>query len=317
MAVTARLRRRTLLAMHSRATVSIKVSSRFLLTLVGGIVCTNTSVNAPGTFAAFPEAQGAAHGSAALLHRRANVPRYGLDEHRASLTGHCYRMMGSAADADDAVQETMVRAWRGLGGFEERASLRTWLTRIATRVCLDALADRTRRLRPIELEGPGPVDDPLTRLPPGRWAEPLPDAVPRPAGGAPRAHGCAALDAALPAQAPRTREHQQVDARTGDPVPRLTAGADLGFGLARFRPVSADRTLGAHRARAARRPHRRHELLPGHGDAVPALQAPGRAARLTARFPSASRATDDFRPRGPSIGQNPRRRYTVSTTPSR
>ena len=48
-----------------------------------------------------------------------------LEQHRAALTGHCYRMMGSAADADDAVQETMVRAWRGLGGFEERASLRT------------------------------------------------------------------------------------------------------------------------------------------------------------------------------------------------
>ena len=85
-----------------------------------------------------------------------------LEQHRAALTGHCYRMMGSPADADDAVQETMVRAWRGLAGFEERASLRTWLTRIATRVCLDALADRTRRLRPIELEGPGTVDDPLT-----------------------------------------------------------------------------------------------------------------------------------------------------------
>ena len=100
-----------------------------------------------------------------------------LEQHRAALTGHCYRMMGSAADADDAVQETMVRAWRGLGGFEERASLRTWLTRIATRVCLDTLPDRTRRLRPIELEGPGTVDDPLTELPRGRWIEPIPDAV--------------------------------------------------------------------------------------------------------------------------------------------
>ena len=104
-----------------------------------------------------------------------------LEPHRAALTGHCYRMMGSVADADDAVQETMVRAWRGLGGFEERASLRTWLTRIATRVCLDALADRVRRLRPVELEGPGTVDDPLTELPRGRWIEPIPDeiAVPR------------------------------------------------------------------------------------------------------------------------------------------
>jgi len=98
-----------------------------------------------------------------------------LERHRVTLTGHCYRMMGSVADADDAVQETMVRAWRGLGAFEERASLRTWLTRIATRVCLDALNSRTRRLRPMELEGPGTVDDPLTELPRGRWIEPIPD----------------------------------------------------------------------------------------------------------------------------------------------
>src|SRR5207247_7690007 len=83
--------------------------------------------------------QGAANGSAALLHRRAMASPHDLEQHRAALTGHCYRMMGSAADADDAVPETMVRGWRGLGGFEERASLRTWLTRIATRVCLDAL----------------------------------------------------------------------------------------------------------------------------------------------------------------------------------
>src|SRR5437667_689457 len=129
--------------------------------------------------------QGAANGSAALLHRRAMASPHDLEQHRAALTGHCYRMMGSAADADDAVQETMVRAWRGLGGFEERASLRTWLTRIATRVCLDALADRTRRLRPIELEGPGTVDDPLTELPRGRWIEPIPDEVALPADADP------------------------------------------------------------------------------------------------------------------------------------
>src|SRR5207244_1669408 len=82
-------------------------------------------------------------------------------------------------------QETMVRAWRGLGGFEERASLRTWLTRIATRVCLDALADRRRRLRPIELEGPGTVDDPLTELPRGRWIERIPDELALPADADP------------------------------------------------------------------------------------------------------------------------------------
>src|SRR5262245_43658662 len=85
-----------------------------------------------------------------------------LEEHRAALTGHCYRMMGSIADADAAVQETMVRAWRGLERFEERSSLRTWLYRIATRVCLDALADRSRRLRPMELGPQSGLDEPLT-----------------------------------------------------------------------------------------------------------------------------------------------------------
>jgi RNA polymerase sigma-70 factor (ECF subfamily) len=103
----------------------------------------------------------------------ATVPE--LEEHRAALTGHCYRMMGSAADADDAVQETMVRAWRGLSRFEERASLRTWLYRIATRVCLDALADRTARARPMELGPPSSLDEPLTALPGSSWIEPIPD----------------------------------------------------------------------------------------------------------------------------------------------
>lgn len=99
-----------------------------------------------------------------------------LEEHRAALTGHCYRMLGSAVDADDAVQETMVRAWRGLERFDGRASLRTWLHRIATNVCLDALADRKRRARPIE-EGPaGTIDDELTSQPRAHWLEPVPDA---------------------------------------------------------------------------------------------------------------------------------------------
>ncbi|MBA3548768.1 MAG: sigma-70 family RNA polymerase sigma factor [Nannocystis sp.] len=99
-----------------------------------------------------------------------------LESHRAALTGHCYRMLGSASEADDAVQETMVRAWRALDRFEGRASLRTWLQRIATRVCLDALNDRTRRARPMELGPVGTIDDPLTVLPEVRWIEPIPDA---------------------------------------------------------------------------------------------------------------------------------------------
>src|SRR5262245_11038453 len=72
-----------------------------------------------------------------------SVPDF--EAHQAAIAGHCYRMMGSASDADDAMQETLLRAWRSYAGFEERSSLRTWLYRIATRVCLDALADRERR----------------------------------------------------------------------------------------------------------------------------------------------------------------------------
>jgi RNA polymerase sigma-70 factor (ECF subfamily) len=98
-----------------------------------------------------------------------------LEAHRIPLRGHCYRMLGSAFDAEDAVQETMVRAWQALGRFEGRASLRTWLYRIATNVCLDALSDRSRRARPME-EGPdGSVEDHLETRERRHWLEPVPD----------------------------------------------------------------------------------------------------------------------------------------------
>jgi len=108
-----------------------------------------------------------------------------LEAHRPALTGHCYRMLGSNGDAEDAVQETMVRAWRSLDRFEERSSLRTWLYRIATNVCLDALSDRVRRSRPME-EGPaGSVDDPLETRTRSHWLEPVPDARALPADADP------------------------------------------------------------------------------------------------------------------------------------
>lgn len=99
-----------------------------------------------------------------------------LEAHRIALNGHCYRMLGSLTDADDAVQETMVRAWRKFDQFDGRASLRTWLYRIATNVCLDALSSRSRRMRPME-EGPSSgADDTLTQRPRTHWLEPVPDA---------------------------------------------------------------------------------------------------------------------------------------------
>jgi len=98
-----------------------------------------------------------------------------LEAHRVYLTGHCYRLLGSAFDAEDAVQETMVRAWKSLDRFQGRSSLRTWLYHIATNVCLDALAARGRRARPIE-EGPvGTPDATLDVRPRTHWLEPIPD----------------------------------------------------------------------------------------------------------------------------------------------
>jgi RNA polymerase sigma-70 factor (ECF subfamily) len=101
-----------------------------------------------------------------------------LLEHRRELTGYCYRMLGSAFDADDAVQETMVRAWRGIADFEGRSALRSWLYRIATNVCLDQLSGRQRRALPMDLSGSPwqPVEASLSARRPGTaWVEPMLD----------------------------------------------------------------------------------------------------------------------------------------------
>ncbi|WP_433062038.1 sigma-70 family RNA polymerase sigma factor [Dactylosporangium sp. CS-033363] len=95
---------------------------------------------------------------------------------RGELLAHCYHMLGSLHDAEDAVQETYLRAWRGFAGFERRSSVRTWLYRIATRVCLNALAHSSRRLVPSSLGAPGTDPADLApRDPEIRWLEPFPD----------------------------------------------------------------------------------------------------------------------------------------------
>jgi RNA polymerase sigma-70 factor (ECF subfamily) len=100
------------------------------------------------------------------------------DPFRAELLAYCYRMLGSVHDAEDQLQETLLRAWRSRDQFEGRASLRTWLYRIATNVCLRALENRSRRPLPTGLGGPADPDGPLdTVRPEVPWLEPFPDAL--------------------------------------------------------------------------------------------------------------------------------------------
>ncbi len=102
-----------------------------------------------------------------------------LEAHRNAITGHCYRMLGSFFDAEDATQETMIRAWKGLDRFDGRASLKNWLYRIATNVCLDEIHNKGRRARPME-EGPSfagtPSMEDLLQRPANAWIEPISDA---------------------------------------------------------------------------------------------------------------------------------------------
>src|SRR5262245_5791220 len=99
-----------------------------------------------------------------------------LEAHRRELTGYCYRMLGSPFEAEDAVQETFLRAWRSIDRFEGRSALRSWLYRIATNVCFDMLEGRKRRARPMDLGPAGEPDiaNPNT-LPEYTWIEPIPD----------------------------------------------------------------------------------------------------------------------------------------------
>ena len=109
-----------------------------------------------------------------------------LERYRVELTGYCYRMLGSAFEAEDAVQETMIRAWRNFDRFEGRSAIRSWLYKIATNVCLSMLGAPQRRARPMDL-GPASTAD-QTLAPPtpeNTWIEPMPDDRAVPSGGDP------------------------------------------------------------------------------------------------------------------------------------
>jgi RNA polymerase sigma-70 factor (ECF subfamily) len=109
-----------------------------------------------------------------------------LEQYRRELTGYCYRMLGSFFEADDAVQETMVRAWRGLDRFEGRSALRSWLYRIATNVCLDMLRGRERRALPVDLGPSSTAEGSLGPMfPEHAWVQPAPDARVLPGNGDP------------------------------------------------------------------------------------------------------------------------------------
>ncbi|HJS96429.1 MAG TPA: sigma-70 family RNA polymerase sigma factor [Solirubrobacteraceae bacterium] len=101
-----------------------------------------------------------------------------LEQHRSELTGYCYRMLGSPFEAEDAVQDTFLRAWRAFDRFEGRAAFRSWLYRIATNVCLDMLNSRNRRARPMDF-GPAvePVESNLNTLPEVTFIEPIPTSL--------------------------------------------------------------------------------------------------------------------------------------------
>jgi RNA polymerase sigma-70 factor, ECF subfamily len=119
-------------------------------------------------------------GEQALLEAARGGDRLAFDRlvetHQGELHAHCYRMLGSLHDAEDALQDALLRAWRGLPGHEGRSSLRTWLYRIATNACLDAIARRPKRVLPVDygppVEGPDHGAEPLPR---SVWVEPYPD----------------------------------------------------------------------------------------------------------------------------------------------
>jgi RNA polymerase sigma-70 factor (ECF subfamily) len=179
-----------------------------------------------------------------------------LDRYRVKLTAHCYRMLGSGFEADDAVQETMVRAWRSYDRFEGRSQVSTWLHRIATNVCLTMLEGRQRRARPIELGPSSPLGEATLgpAHPEAFWLQPVPEGRVVPAEGDPAERAAArdtvrlAFVAALQHLPPRQRAVlilREVLAWPASEVADLldTSVASVNSALQRARVTMAERGL--------------------------------------------------------------------------
>ena len=214
-----------------------------------------------------------------------------VEPHRAELRAHCYRMLGSAQDAEDALQEALLRAWRGLAKFEGRSSLRSWLYRIATNVCLKMLERRPKLVLPVDYGPPSdPHDPPAAPLVESVWVEPLPGRAPRARRRPRRARG--------PLRAARERRagvHRRAPAPAGAPARRAHPARRARLLRPRGRR-DARRDAGVDRHRAAARAQERRRAAPG-------AQPAGDAAR--ARRPPAAR---DRRPVRRRLGARRRRR---------
>jgi RNA polymerase sigma-70 factor (ECF subfamily) len=158
-----------------------------------------------------------------------------LEDHRRELTGYCYRMLGSSFEAEDAVQDTMVRAWRGIDAFEGRSSLRSWLYRIATNVCLDMLRGPQRRARPMDLGPSSTADSTLAPgLPENVWIQPVPDAWVLPSDGDPAELAAARETIRLAFVAALQRARATLAAVEPDDSGRATVEGDQQELLARY-----------------------------------------------------------------------------------
>ena len=197
-----------------------------------------------------------------------------LEQHRSELTGYCYRMLGSTFEAEDAVQDTMVRAWKSIDRFEGRAALRSWLYRIATNVCLDMLNGRQRRARPMDLGPAGSAEAEFRAgmLPEAAWLEPIPDTRVLPEDGDPAELAAVARDAAARLRQ-RAPAPAAAPARGADPARGAALAGDRGGRAARHQ-----RRLGQLRAAARAGPARRQRPHPRHARR-PARRRAARAAR--------------------------------------